>query len=311
MRNHSKTLFLLSSLLFSCTTNSTVHYARNGIAFNTAISFHVYEEKKPLLDRLMEEAERYSNVFDRYSDTNALYTINHTHDEVEADDILLGMFQALQNSDIQKLDCFSISMGKVKDAYQEAFDRKQTPNASTLSSLVEEAKNTSYEINGNKIRRIGNGMFDFGGCAKGYFLWKAMDWIQQEEASKYLLNLGRSSILFGDSGMDEGNFEFIPDPYPNQRFKAKNASLSTSSVFDQSYTIDGTTYSHIIHPSDGNAIPMHEYVTLVGENPFLLDIYSTAFMNMKVEDIGITLKDSSIKGFVIDKGKKVFSYGGL
>lgn len=311
MKNPCKSLFFLPFFLLSCASNTPVHYARNGLGFNTGLSFHAYEEKAPLLDQLITEADRYSSSLDRYAENNALYKLNHTHDEVEADDVLLGIFNAIEQSEVQALDSFSITMGKVKDAYQSAFDAKKAPNMNAIESLIQEAKNTSYEISGNKIKRIGDGEFDFGGCAKGFFLLKAKEMASKEEAKNYMYNLGQSSILFGESGIDDGSFEVIPDKYPSQRFKIKNASISTSSIFEQSYSIDGVTYSHIIDPIDGNATPKHDYITLVGEDPFILDVYSTAFMNMSVQEIDAVLEGTDIKGFVMEDGKKVYSHGGL
>ena len=175
----------------------------------------------------------------------------------------------------------------------------------TLQARIEEARQTKVIIDGNKVQRVGKGSIDLGGIAKGYFLKKAAEILKAKRVDKYLLNVGSSSMLLGDSNIGDGSFEINPKGHQNQKFYAKSTSLSTSSIDQQSYVIDDVTYSHIIDPHDGNAIPNYDMVTFIGEDPCFLDAATTACMHMDADQI----KSLGLKGFALSGEDVKYRYG--
>ena len=305
MRNLCKTLIILSVFCVSC-SQQAVHYQRTLVQFSTITNYHIYEEKESFLDEIVREGNAYSKALNRYEKDNQLYTLNHTHESIDADPILLGCLQRAIEIQTAFPDYYSFTMGKLKDAYEDAFEKKQLPEVSLVSSLLEEAKDTTVAIDGNKIRRVGEGEIDFGSIAKGYFLSQMKKRIDEEHLCKYYFDMGSSSILFGEYPADDNSF-FVVNVKGNETisFKAKNIALSTSAISEQRHVIDDEVYSHIISPIDGSAQPLHEMVTFIGAEAWYLDALTTAAMNMPVEEI----EKLGIDGFVIDNGEVTYRHG--
>ena len=306
MRNPCKSLFILSFLCFSC-GSSPIHYERTTEVFSTACFFHAYEEKKEILSELIDLANKHSKALDRYDECSDLYVLNHSHEFIEVDPILLDCLSLCKVYEEDSLlkNAFSITLGDIKDLYEESYANHCLPDQDALEDKLEKAHQTSFEIEGNLVRRIGEGSFDLGGVAKGYYLLKAQEILKAKGVTKYQINLGKSSVLLGDSGVGDGIFNVSIKNHDNVRFKLKNAAISTSSIQEQSYKIDGVTYSHIFNPNNGSAISNYDVVTLVGDDPCYLDACSTAFMHMDIESI----RSSNIQCVVIKDAKVVYSNG--
>ena len=306
MKNPCKSLFILSFFCFSC-ASSPVHYERTIEAFSTPCFFHVYEEKKDVFTDLIDLANRCSKVLDRYDEHSDLYALNHSHGFIDVDPILLDCLTLCKTyeDDPALKGAFSITLGEVKDLYEESFASNALPDQALLEAAIERAHQTSFEIVDNKVRRLGEGSFDLGGVAKGYYLLKAKDTLKEKALEKYQINLGRSSVLLGDSGVGDGNFNINIKNHENVRFKIKNLAISTSSTQEQTHKIGGVTYSHIFNPSNGSAICNYDVVTLVGDDPCYLDACSTAFMHVELESI----QASNIQCVIIKDAKVVYSNG--
>ena len=304
MRKAWKSLIILP-LLCGCNTPRIEVYTRSVLAFSTVVSIQVYGHHKEVVDELAAEALKYSKALDRYDESSDLYRLNHTNDPIEVDYILADCLVGYAEFAEQLNGYFSIYLGKLKDAYLNAFKNNEIPSDSQLNELLSEANQTTLEIKKNTVQRFGAGEIDLGGLAKGYFLKEAKILLEEAGATEYVINLGSSSILFGESPIQGERYSVIPEEHPDLTFPLSCSSLSTSSIYKQSYKIGENTYTHVIHPKNGSAIARHDMVTFVGDDPFFLDAATTAAMNMEIEEI----EALGLDGFVIDGEEAVYHHG--
>ena len=159
------------------------------------------------------------------------------------------------------------------------------------AELAEIARNTSLSIKGDEISIAGDGNIDLGAIGKGYCLDLVLDYLKEHKITNYFISGGTSSLLLGETGDQQTPmFTISPRDLPSFSFKAADSGVSTSSISEQGYEIDGKKYSHIVNPFDGSSLAHYDFLIVskgIAEpniNAFL-DAASTAMFNMDKDQI--------------------------
>jgi thiamine biosynthesis lipoprotein len=121
--------------------------------------------------------------------------------------------------------------------------------------------------------------FEEGAFGKGYALDRMLAHIAAPEAM----------IDFGGQIKVRGTLRVrVADPERRDHavlaFTLENASLSTSSGSEQTFTAGGRRFSHIIDPRSGEALPPRGSVSVIADDALSADILSTALYVMGEED---------------------------
>ena len=190
--------------------------------------------------------------------------------------------------------------GSLSKKWKESLAKKEVLSQTVIDEELNKMNLTSISfLDDNKVKRNGESEIDLGGIAKGYALDKALDYLQENELKRYLLNAGSSSILLGEKKSDNGYFTIQLEEIPSKFLKLKNCFISTSSISKQGVKIGDTTYSHIINPSNGSAINVNDAVIVVTQSGYLGDALSTSIMNNTIEEIELLESTLNIKTIVI------------
>ena len=140
-------------------------------------------------------------------------------------------------------------------------------------------------ITNEEIKIVGNATLDLGGFIKGYACFKVKEYLDKNNITNYLINMGESNILIGEKV--GSNFTFgLKKPLTEGYYaegKGANLSIATSSVECQSFIINDTRYHHIISPFTGYPVNYYESVNVIGNEILYSDAYSTAIFLMDID----------------------------
>jgi thiamine biosynthesis lipoprotein len=157
---------------------------------------------------------------------------------------------------------------------------------------------------------------DVGALGKGYATQKAAEYLIEEKAEGYVLNIGGNIRIIGTKPDGTGWLTGIRNPQGTEQdycisLRLKNTACVTSGVYERYFTVDGLRYHHIIdkdtlYPAAGFAS-----LTVLTEDSGLADGLSTALFCMSYEE-GKALVDS-LEGvealWIFDDGKILYTDG--
>ena len=301
-------VLLLILPLMSCQNNKQENYTF--FAMDTIISLSLYNptDGKKIAEDVEDIYLKYDQVASDFTSGNVcnnVYDLNE-HRSIEI------------NSELKELIEFSVLMHKETDGYFNPFIGrlshlwKDSLNSGKLleSSDIEEEliimNNTSVVFDQNTATLIGAGNLDLGGIAKGYATQKAKEYLESINCTGFLLNAGSSNIVLGEKygenfsvglskATDFGYFQIL---------NIKNKSISTASISEQHYEIDGTIYSHLINAKTGYPSVLYDGISIIGDDSARLDAYSTACFSMEIEEIKAFLNNKGLD-FIISKDNKL------
>ncbi len=293
-------LILLAPFLFSCSSS----YQKVTFAMDTSISCQAKVEDESQIEDVLscfEEVERYADVSYPRSQIIGAYNINNATSPIEIGKDLYELLSfALEMQEATKgyfnplclgLDnLWKSSLHPSKEGVEASI-----PSNEDIQAEVKKISNTSLKLENKgdmytafletKDSSIGRASLDLGGIAKGYAAKKAKEKAEAYGWKNYYINGGNSTMVLGEAEQNEGYFSIAwKEDIPSKKMKIKNACLSTSSMTVQGVEIDGRMCSHLINPFTGEASPSITGVTLLGEDPAMLDAFSTALMWMSEED---------------------------
>lgn len=144
---------------------------------------------------------------------------------------------------------------------------------------------------------------DLASAVKGYYLDKAVKKVEGFKIKEYFISAGGSSMYLAGKVWDLQ----ITDPFSDKReglvsVPVMDKFVSTSGTYENSYTVNGVTYSHIIDgktgmPTQSNVIS----ATVIGSSGIMTDILSTALVNMGTEKAVSYMEKHSEYDYVIIK----------
>ena len=290
---------LLIIPLISCSQDSSLE--SKVFCFDTAIDIRLFEGQNDNLKDIENIFNYYDKITDNYKerDTNNVYSINHTNEDVKVDETL---YSVLQKSFALKEDVcyFNPLCGSLVKKWKESLKSSQILDETTISNELTKMNNSSVLFKENSVvQRLGEAEIDLGAVAKGFALDEVKSYLDSKSFSKYLINSGYSSILLGQKSSDDGLFSVGLSDIENAYLKLSNCFVSTSGVSTQGVKIDDQIYSHIVNPYTGSAINNYDTVIVVSDSGYLGDALSTSFMLSSVDEIKAVEQSKNVKALVI------------
>lgn len=293
-------LVLMPGFLLSCSSS----YEKVVFAMGTSINCQAKVENESQIDEVLsafEEIGRYAETAYRPYQTVGVYDINLATSPLEIGEDLYELLSfALEMQEITKgyfnplclgLDSlWKNSLHPTKEGIEASL-----PAETDIEAEVAKIANTTLKLEKNgdirtafleaKDPSLGRASLDLGGIAKGYAAKKAKEKAESYGWKHYYINGGNSTMVLGEAEQNRGYFTIAwKEDIPGKKLSVKNSCLSTSSVTVQGVEILGSMYSHLINPFTGEASPSITGVTLLGEDPAMLDAFSTALIWMSEEE---------------------------
>ena len=122
--------------------------------------------------------------------------------------------------------------------------------------------------------------FEEGGFGKGYALDLAAASLESAGAASFTIDFGGQLVIRSEKPVE------VAIASPGRRdeiaivLSISSGSLSTSSGSEKFFVVDGESYSHLLDPRDGRALPPRGSVSVVSERAMEADVLSTALYVM-------------------------------
>jgi thiamine biosynthesis lipoprotein len=137
---------------------------------------------------------------------------------------------------------------------------------------------------------------DLCGIAKGFAVDRIAEYLEQNGARHYLVEIGGEMRVRGSGPYASGWRIGIEKPVPGRRaiqrvVRLRNAAIATSGDYRNFFESGGTRYAHIVDPRTGMPVT-HSLasVTVIAPTTILADAWSTALMVLG-PDHGLRLAD--------------------
>lgn len=246
-----------------------------------------------LNDKLKENLEnevysfglRLEEIFNLYSDTSELSKLNKNTELEVSNEFLKLLKKSIEISKLTKGE-FDISIG------ENILLRKSGKEIKKLNYSYSDIK-----IENNMVRLPKEMKIDFGSCAKGYIVDLMIKFLKNRGASEGFIDADGDIAAFGKKEYIIG----ITHPRIKGEnlcnIKLKNNAIATSGDYNQFY--GNHENSHIINQKDAISI------TVVSNNLFNADIYSTMLFVLNKSEREKLIKKKNIEAFIIDNKKLI------
>ena len=129
---------------------------------------------------------------------------------------------------------------------------------------------------------------DLGGTAKGFIADQLAKIFEEEGVEHFLLNLGGNIIAKGGKPNGDPFRIGVKNPQDPEKVLAAvpltDGSIVTSGMYERAFEKDGKRYAHILDTKTGMPVETDvEGVTVVAENSFDCDGYSTTLLALGIE----------------------------
>ena len=284
-----KTRFLLLSamvpFLSSCEGGSSP-LSESKILFDTLVTAYSNSGNQTCLDEVFKELTEWDQWLDAYkvppSGVTSLYTLNHTNEPVTVSEPLAELLSFMKDMQSETEGLFNPLIGHLTALWKEGLEAAApyVPAQEAIDEAVEELSDTAnnyLEIDGTTVTRHGSAILDVGAVGKGWALREVEHVFSDYQETDYLLDAGSSSFLFGTYRQGDGSYTVSFRDAPSKYLKLQNTALGVSSSSEQSATIDGVVYSHIVNPLTGSAAAPSVMAAAIGSDAAVCDVMSTVF----------------------------------
>jgi thiamine biosynthesis lipoprotein len=291
-------------------------------------SAECFDERSAEVSNILGEYNQLLDIYHEYEGINNLCTINKNAggEPLKVDERLMEFLDYAK--EIYQLTSgeMNVMMGSVlslwhqcRELAAENPEQARLPNQAELERAGEHMSIEALELDHeNMTVRISDpeASIDVGALGKGYATQKAAEYLIEEKAEGYVLNIGGNIRIIGTKPDGTGWLTGIRDPQGTEQdycigLRLKNTACVTSGIYERYFTVDGLRYHHIIdkdtlYPAAGFAS-----LTVLTEDSGLADGLSTALFCMSYEE-GKALVDS-LDGvealWIFDDGKILYTDG--
>lgn len=265
-----------------------------------------FERRSAEVSRILGEYHEFFDIYHEYSGKNNLCTVNRLAggESVAVDEKLTDFL-------VYARELYGLTGGEMNpmlgavlsiwhDCREEASSDPASARVPTDEELAEAAKHTDFSLleidEENNTVRISDGSasIDVGALGKGYAVEMAAQWLEEDGAEGYVLNVGGNIRIIGTKPDGSSWVTGIRDPDNDSEFALRltiaDTSCVTSGSYERYYTVDGVRYHHIIDRDTLYPAEYFDSVTIVTKHSGLADALSTALFCMPYED-GLALAD--------------------
>ena len=288
-------LFLLAIILFFIKKISYTKYEKNFFYLDTYINIKLYSNKdEKEIEKIFNEIDyiysQYHILTDKYNEYDNIinvYYLNeilNNEEEIEIDPRLSKIINL-------GLEYYKITNGYINIASSNLIDVWKSYIEKEEGIPLEEELNKNINIedislNNNIYSKKNDIKIDLGAFAKGYITELVGDYLEEVKIDKYLIDAG-GNIKVGNNYKKDNYLIGIQNPIKTNeifiKLNVNNLSVVTSGDYQRYYEYTGIRYNHIIDPFTKYPSNKYKSVTVVSDNSFLADIYSTYLFLIDLE----------------------------
>ena len=259
----------------------------------------LFEERSAGVSRVLEEYHQLFDIYHEYAGINNLCTVNRLAggDPVPVDEKLIDFM--LYAKEVYELTGgeMNVMMGAVLRPWHDCRTAADSDPANAklpdMAILQAAALHTDFSLleidAANCTLRITDpeAAIDVGALGKGYATEKAAQYLEGEDLSGYVLNIGGNIRIIGTKPDGSGWKTGLRDPFEEgyaAYLELADTSCVTSGSYERFYTVDGKRYHHIIDKDTLMPADFFPSLVIVCKDSGLADALSTALFCMSYED---------------------------
>lgn len=260
-----------------------------------------FEERSAEVSNILGEYHKLFDIYHEYSGVNNLCTINKQAggEPLPVDEKLVEfLLYARELYEVTGGE-MNIMMGSVlrlwhdcREAASEDPENASIPSEEELEAAAEHMDFSALEIDAeNMTVRITDpeASIDVGALGKGYATERAADFLKEDDAQGYVLNVGGNIRIIGTKPDGTGWVTGIRDPKGSQEqfaisLRLENTACVTSGIYERYFVVDGQRYHHIIDKDTLYPADYFASLTVLTEDSGLADALSTALFCMPKEE---------------------------
>jgi len=289
-------LFIVAIVLFVIKQVNYVKYEKNYFYLDTYINVKLYSNKTEKevneifneIDYIYSEYHMLTDKYNNYDGIINVYYLNEIlkdNEQIEID----AKLSKLINEGIKYYDItegyVNIASSNLIDIWKIYIEKEEgVPSFEELNNANINISDIS--LNGNIYSKNNGVKIDLGSFAKGYITELVGNYLEEVGIDKYLIDAG-GNIKVGNNYKKDNYLIGIQNPINTNEIFTKlnvnNLSIVTSGDYQRYYEYDGIRYNHIINPFTKYPSSKFKSVTVVSENSFLADIYSTYLFLIDLE----------------------------
>ena len=315
-----KIIFLIMTLLIfaGCGKKeiSEQKYTEERFLFGTYIQMIVFSDNKDKAYDAMNEAfKKIAEIDEKYNSktkNSLIYDLNHSgKKEILLDEEGMILFNKVKEVYEMSGGKYDITISPLLDVW--GFNTNGRENV----PADEEIKKALNTIGFDKVILEGNKLvlkepvkeIDTGSFLKGYAVQEARN-ILAEKGIKHGFVSSVSSIATVGGKPDGTPWKIgIQNPADSEKIlgivEVENKSLGISGDYQTYVEINGKKYHHIMNKETGYPVKDKKLVVVICDFAFDADMFSTAFFNMKSEDIFKKAEVLNADVLIVDSDEKI------
>lgn len=254
-----------------------------------------FDELTSGVSSILDKYHKLFDIYNEYSGLNNLCTVNKMagREPVKVDVELIEFLLYCKKVCDLTGGMVDVMMGSVLSIWHDARSSgaEYLPEQSVLDEASKYVGFNFIEIDeANCTVRIidSKASLDVGAIGKGYATEKAAQWLEEQDVSSYVLNIGGNVRIVGSKPNGDGWITGIRDPKnPNSNFAIKlmlsDTSCVTSGEYERFFTVNGKRYSHIIDPNTLWPAEYFSSLSVITKDSGYADSLSTALYCMDYE----------------------------
>ena len=260
-----------------------------------------FDDRSAEVSHILSEYHQLFDIYHEYSGINNLCTINKAAggDALEVDPRLIDFLLCARDMYELTEGEMNIMLGPVlrlwhdcREAAEANPSEADIPSAEALEEAYRHTDISLLEIDReHSTVRLADpaASVDVGALGKGYATERAAEYLEQQGAAGYVLNIGGNIRCIGDRPDGSGWVTAIRNPDNSaddfvRRIRIRDTACVTSGVYERYFTVDGVRYHHIIDRDTLMPARYYDSLTVITPDSALADALSTALFCMPWED---------------------------
>ncbi len=245
----------------------------------TVCEITVPDNDAKYIDLAFEEGKRLNALIDTWHDDSELARVNAGEQTVSGE---LGAILSSTITWAQKTGgAFNPLVRPLIDAWKTR-DGGAVPSKEAIAAAMKRVDLANVDMVNGKVTIRNGAMFDEGGWGKGLAIDRMLGVFKQKGTKRVRINFGGQIGQYGDQP-----YVTIANPQkrdaPAVGLSLSKRSISTSSGSEKSFTVGDKTFTHLIDPRTGVALPPRGSVSVISNSAFDADVLSTALYVMGPE----------------------------
>ena len=240
----------------------------------TVLKLVVYADAQASAERWIDaglsEIERLMPILNNYSPQSEISRLNaRSGQAIEISEELAQVLQHARRWHELSEGVFDITCGALFELWKQARRAKRVPDDIDRKAALDRCGWKHVQLDDRQVTVHRPGLIlDVSGLATGYIIDAAIEKMILSGCDSFLMDIG-GDIRLGAPPPNKAGWKvdvagLEKDSPPIMQLSLANCSLTTSGDRNQSLSVDGKSYSHLLNPRTGEPLTSHQSCTAIG-----------------------------------------------